>query len=178
MEGDDLGTEEVLARSEVGQGNAVLATVGDEVVNSPLAVCVALLSELDPHITRTVGGSRSNVGKDGTVVGLGDDVVRRAGVVVVPLKGDLVTTLDLDRLSRSRVVDVASHGLGGNISDGVVVGRRADVATGGVSKTLGDIVDEDVKHSGVGRSHGGSSQSENSGSLHCDDLEKVTVKGE
>lgn len=171
VESNDLGTEEVLASGEAsGESDAVLATVGDESLDRPFAAGQTLLGELDPDVALTVRASGCNVGQDGTLVGEIDDVVGGRVVVVVPLEGDLVSSLDVDGLSsRLGAADVAGHVLGGDIDDGAVVGRGADVATGRVTKTLVDIVDQDVVDGGVGRDHlesaGGSEGEEGSG-LH------------
>jgi len=37
MEGNDLGTKEVVACGQVGKGDAVLAAVGDQFVDGPLS---------------------------------------------------------------------------------------------------------------------------------------------
>jgi hypothetical protein len=72
VEGNDLGAEEVLAGSEVGDGDAVLALVGNQSVNRPLSSGgrVSILSELDPDFASTVGLCGRNVSEDGALVGL------------------------------------------------------------------------------------------------------------
>lgn len=171
VESDDLRAEEVLASSEAGgESDAVLATVGNKSLNSPLAVGKTLLSELDPDVALTVGAGGCNVGHDGTLVGEIDDVVLRRVVVVVPLEGDLVSSLGVNGLASSLgATDVAGHILGGDIGDGRVVRGGSDVSAGRVAKTLVDIVDQDVVNGGVSRDHldgaGGSEGEEGSG-LH------------
>lgn len=70
VESDDLGTEEIVAGGEVGECDAVLAAVGNQVVDGPFAVGVTLLGELDPDIAVTVGRRGCNVGKDWSLVRL------------------------------------------------------------------------------------------------------------
>jgi hypothetical protein len=73
-----------------------------------------------------------------------NDVVTSIVGVVVPLKGDLVTTSDVDGLGGLDACDVALNGLGGHVQNGVVVGRRVDVSTGLVSNALILSVDKNV----------------------------------
>jgi hypothetical protein len=72
VESNDLGAEEVLAGSEIGDGDAVLALVGNQSVNRPLlsGSIISVLGELDPNVTGTVGLGGGDVGQDGTLVGL------------------------------------------------------------------------------------------------------------
>ena len=98
-----------------------------------------------------------------------DDVVRGIAAVVVPLKGDFVTALDLDSLGRSDVVHVAGHRSRSDVLEGVVVRRRADVSSSAITKTLVDIVDEDGVDGGVGsRETGTSRKSEESVGSHVE----------
>jgi hypothetical protein len=62
----------------------------------------------------------------------------------VPLKGDLVTTSDVDGLGGLDACDVTLNGLGGHVQNGVVVGRRVDVSTSLVSNALILSVDKNV----------------------------------
>ena len=171
VEGVDLGTEDIVAGGEVGESQVVLtglAGVGtsEELVNSPLAVAVAILPDLGPRKGRA---SLASVDHDGTLVGGGDDVVRGLVVVVVPLESDLVTTLDGDGLGSLDTSDVAGHGGGSDVGDGVVVRGRVDVTTLGVANTGILAVDEDVPDGGVSRGELASSRnSENLRELHCD----------
>ena len=123
MERNDLGADQVLAGGEVGQRDAVLALVGDEVLNSPLAVGKTISGELGPDGTLTVRLSRGNVDHDGALVRGSDgliSVTRDGGrVVVVPLEGDLGVTGNLKGIG-SLGTTVAGHELGGDIQDRVV----------------------------------------------------------
>lgn len=151
MEGDDLGAEQVLAGGDVGDGDRVLALVGDQVVDGPLAVAVALLGDLDPAGAGRALLGGGHVDHDGAQVGRGDDVVAGVAVVVVPLEGELVAGLDLEGLGGGGgAADVAGHGGGGDIGDGVVVGGAADVARSRVAEALVLIVDPRGENSGVG----------------------------
>lgn len=72
MESNELGAEEVLAGSEVGDGDAVLALVGNQGVNRPRlgGGIIPVLGELDPDVAGTVGLGGGDVGQDGALVGL------------------------------------------------------------------------------------------------------------
>jgi hypothetical protein len=151
VQGDDLRTEQVLAGGDVGNSDRMLAPVGDQVINSPFAVRVALLGDLDPAAASSALLGGSDVGQDGTPVGVSDDVVRGRTGVVVPLEGDLVTSLDGQGLGdRVLAVDVAGQVGGGDIGDRAVVGGSANVSASGVSRALVHVVDPDGVDGGVG----------------------------
>lgn len=75
----------------------------------------------------------------------------------MPLKGNLVTALNLNSLSSSSVVNVASYVSGGNIFKRVVVKRGLDVTSGAVSKALVNIVNKDGVDGSVGSGQTGTS---------------------
>lgn len=151
VQGDDLRTEQVLAGRDIGNGDRVLAPVGDQVCNRPFAVRVALLSDLDPAVASCSLLGGSHVDHHGTHVGGSDDVVGVRASVVVPLEGNLVAGLDGEGLSNGVLaVDVASHVGRGDIGDGAVVGGRTNVSVSGVSRTLVHVVDPDGVDSRVG----------------------------
>ena len=79
VESNDLRADQVVTSSEVGKGDGDLTLVGDEVLNSPLAVGETVLVELGPDGTLTVGVSRGNVDHDGTLVRGGDRLVSVTG---------------------------------------------------------------------------------------------------
>lgn len=56
--------EEVVASGDLGDGNAVLAMAGDELVNCPLTVAVAFGEDLGPVVAR----SRGHPDLDGALV--------------------------------------------------------------------------------------------------------------
>jgi hypothetical protein len=98
---------------------------------------------------------------------------------VVPLESQLVTTSNIDSLSSSlRAANIASHVLGGDILDGVVVRWATNVTTGLVTAALVDVVDRNAPNGAVCCDHlegAGSCHSEKGGSLHCDCLESKYV---
>lgn len=78
---------------------------------------------------------------------------------------NLITTVDGNGLGSLDAGYVALHRLGGDINDGVVVGRRVNVSTSNISETLGLSVDRNAVNSGVGASSTSKSESEDGG-LH------------
>jgi len=159
--GDDLLADQVLASGEVGrQGELLLASVGNQLVNSPetRGTVIALLSDLGPDGANAIGGCvGSNVGDDGTLVRAVDDVV--AAGVVVPLEGQGVASSRLDKGRHFlATVDVAHEIRAGEILDRAVVGRGSDVDISAIA--LVDAVDEDAVHSRVGRGTAGKGQGE------------------
>ncbi|GKT62911.1 uncharacterized protein LOC107566375 [Colletotrichum tofieldiae] len=132
--GNDLLADEVLAGLQ-GRGNLDglgHTSVGNESLNSPLAVLVALLANLGPDSASgglAVGG---DVGDDGTLVGKVDDVVARG--VVVPLNGDLVTSGNRDEVRHSLgTVDVADDVGALEVLDRGVGRGAADVLLGAIA---------------------------------------------
>jgi len=93
-------------------------------------------------------------------VGWVDDVVASVSVVVVPFNSNLITTVDGNGLGSLDAGYIALHRLGGDINDGVVVGRRVNVSTSNISETLGLSVDRNAVNSGVGASSTSKSESE------------------
>ena len=71
VKSNDLGSEKILAGCEVGKSDTVLALVGDQAVNSPLAI-VTILGKLDPDIAGAVGLGWGDVDKDRALVRLYD----------------------------------------------------------------------------------------------------------
>lgn len=69
MEGDELGAKQVPASGEVGDGDVVPALGGNELVDTPIGGGASILPELDPDRPGGAVG-RSNVDKDGTLMGL------------------------------------------------------------------------------------------------------------
>lgn len=167
--GDDLLADQVLASLKAGRKVEVdLALVGDELVNSPLGAGEAILLDLGPDGTGTIGlGVGGNVGDDGTLVGAVDDVV--AAGVVVPLEGEGVTSGGRDELGGSlAAVDVADNVGAGQVLDGAVVGGRSDVDV--LTITLVLAVDPDAVHEGVAGDGAGHGQSGSNGETHLDGL--------
>lgn len=155
---DHLWADQVLSVLEVGKSHSDLALVVDELLHSELAGSQTLLEDLGPDSALTVGRGLGHVDHDGALVRLGNGLVgvtlNGGGVVVVPLEGDVGTSLVLDEVG-AHLTAVADHGGGGDIQDGVV-------AVGGDLDTLGDIlaVNDEGLEGGVGRDGVGSSQSE------------------
>jgi len=124
--GNDFCTKEVIAWSESrGQSAAVLATVGNELVNCPLATAQTILAKLRPDSTVTIARGSGNVNNDGTLVGSSNDIV--TPTVVVPFKGNRISSLGGDRASYITVVHVAVDLGSRNILHGVVVWWGANV---------------------------------------------------
>lgn len=188
VKGDDFGADDVVSGLEVGQINGDGTLVGNEVVNSPLAVGETLLKDLGPDGTLTVGFSGGDIDHDGTLVGLRHggqfmnifdifDVTygsngfiiitgNRCGVVVMPLEGEGRAGSNLDLVGGGLSV-VADHGSGGHISDWVVaVGRSLDSEM----LTLVLSIDDEALEGCVSSNEVGSSQYESSGGLHLDCL--------
>jgi hypothetical protein len=78
---------------------------------------------------------------------------------------NLVTTVDGNGLGSLDVGYVALHSLGGDINNGVVVGRRVNVTAVYISETLGLSVYGDAVNGGVSASSASESESEDGG-LH------------
>jgi hypothetical protein len=168
VESNHLGADQVLTSGEAGKSDAVLALVGDEVLNSPLAVGKTISRDLGPDGTLTVGLGRGNVDHDGALVRGSDGLISitRDGsrVVVVPLEGDLRVTGNLKGIG-SLDTTVAGHEVGADIQDRVVaVGRSADSEV----VTLVLAINDERLEGGVGGSQLGSSQSESVRVLHFD----------
>jgi hypothetical protein len=166
METDHLGADKVLAVLNVGKGDGDLALVVDELLDSPDTVVQALLEDLGPDSSLTVGGGLGHVDHDGSHVRSSDRLVSitRAGlrVVVVPLEGDVGASSNVDKVGGG-LAAVADHGSGGDIEDGVVaVGRRLD------SEVLSLVlsVDDDGLEGGVASDELGSGESECYGGPH------------
>lgn len=123
VQGDDLRADVVLALSDIRKGDGDLALVGDELIDSPLAARETLLEDLGPDSALTLGVSLSHVDHDRALVGGGNGLVLvpslGLGVVVVPLEGDLGTSLHGDEVSGG-LSTVADHERRGHILDGVV----------------------------------------------------------
>jgi hypothetical protein len=169
VESNDLGTNDVFTRCDVGKLEGVLSLLSvvrtvTELGNSPRLAVPAILSNLDPRHARA---SLGNVDVDGSLVGSVDDLVTGSRAVVVPLDlgmsadlhsenagrntySDLITTVDGNRLGGLDVGYVALHCLGSDIGNGRVVGRRVDVATLGVAVSLVLAVDGNTPDGGVG----------------------------
>lgn len=165
--GDDLLADQVLASLESGGKVKVdLALVGNELVNSPLGAVEAVLLDLGPDGAGAVGlGVGGNVGDDGALVGLVDDVV--AAGVVVPLEGEGVTGGGRDELGGGlAAVDVAGDGRAAQVLDGAVVGGSSDVDV--LTITLVLAVDPDAVHEGVAGDGAGHGQSGSNGETHLD----------
>jgi len=68
---EDLVTQEIFSVGEVGwELDGVLSLGSNELVDSPLAVGVTVLGDLDPNVTNTIGRSWGKVGDERTLVGL------------------------------------------------------------------------------------------------------------
>jgi hypothetical protein len=132
-------------------------------VNSVLSISNRLvLPKLGPAQR---AASFAGVDHDGSLVRGSDNVIASTVGVVVPLESELIAGVGADGLGGLGASDVALNVLGGDIEDGVVVGRRIDVSSGLVADTLVLAVDEDVPNGGVGRSSASKGEGENSG-LH------------
>ena len=100
---------------------------------------LTIFVDLDPTIASSTSLGRGNVNEHRALVRAGDYVIAAATVIVVPLKGELVTCSNRKSLCSSNVVDIAGHALGCDILDGVVVWRTSNVTIGAVSKALVDV---------------------------------------
>jgi hypothetical protein len=69
VEGNDLGTDEVVAVGEVREGDSDLTLVRDELLNGPFAVGQTLFEDLGPDGTFTLGRGLCDVDHDWTLVG-------------------------------------------------------------------------------------------------------------
>lgn len=96
---------------------------------------------------------------------------------MVPLHGDLVTTVDRDFTGSLDVRNIAGHVLRLNVGNRAVVGRRVDVSTLLVANALVLAVNEDVPDGGVGSGElSADGESEDSGGLHCEfEIEQVFI---
>lgn len=83
----------------------MLSIVGLQVLDGPLAVGKALLSNLGPSSAVSVRGNVGDMDSDGTLVGAVNDIV--VPVVVEPLDVKLITGLCGDKGRNGAVVDVA-----------------------------------------------------------------------
>jgi hypothetical protein len=73
-----------------------------------------------------------------------NDIITSAVGVVVPLESNFVAAVDVDRLGGLDASGVALDVLGHDVQNGVVVGRRVDVAALLVAYALVLAIDEDV----------------------------------
>lgn len=150
VESNDLLPDQILAGGKVGgNSESVLAVVGNDLVNSPLAVRKSILSNLGPNATNSVArGERSNVCNDGARVRTVDNVI--VAGVVEPLKVDLGASRGLDeRRSGLATVGTANKIGAGKVLDGAVVRRGADVDISAIS--LVDAINMNAKHNGMAR---------------------------
>jgi hypothetical protein len=157
---DHLGADQVFTVLDVGEGDGDLALVVDELLDGPDTVVQALLEDLGPDRTLTVGRGLGHVDHDGSHVRSRDGLISITGtglwVVVVPLEGNVGASLDVDKVGGG-LAAVAVHGSGGDIEDWVVaVGRRLD------TKVLSLIlaVHDDRLEGSVASNKVGSGQSE------------------
>lgn len=144
MQGDGLGTQEVVAGGEVlGDRDIHLATASVEVLGSPVVVTArgtpgrpGVLEDLEPGGVSTFGRGGvvdgGHVDKDRTVVGTSNGLVGAAAVVglLVHLDGHSAARGDITLGGDWGGSRVASHVLGGDVLDGGVA--QGNTSTGRV----------------------------------------------
>lgn len=157
VQANDFSTEEIVSSGNVGDGDGVLALVGEQPVDSPLASTVSVRGDLQPNIASTVGASRCDVDHDWTLVRRRNDIILAA--VVIPFESELVTRLDVHSPRDDTVVDIAGNRAGLEILERIVRGRGTNVLVSTVS--LINAVNPDGPHTGV--SQRCSSEGEKSG---------------
>lgn len=164
---DDLLADEILSSSQTRwKGKIVLAMVRLELVNSPLGTIVTILGDLGPDGSgsRTISVFR-NVGNDGAEVRAVDDIVI-AGVVV-PLKGESITSSSLDETGRLlSTIGTASHVGARQVLDGAVVVGSSDVDLSAITLVL--AIDRDAVHEGMSGDGSGHGQRGSESETHFD----------
>lgn len=156
-------------RQRARKHDVVLPAVRNQPIHSPFPAREPVLGDLGPDGPGAVAGRRGqrrDVCDDGALVGRVDDVVALA--VVLPLEGKGVAGGGEDEgRGGGAAVEVAREGGRGEVFDGGVGGRGADV--GVEAGALGYAVDGDAVDGGVGGDgggEGGEGQGEGGGEMH------------